>query len=101
MTDNLVLVVLAMGAVTYIPRMIPVVLLKNIKLPGRVNTFLRFIPVAALSALVFPGALYSTGTVESASAGCAAAAALAVFRVNIMLVVLAGIAGAVAWEYIF
>ncbi|MFZ5634602.1 MAG: AzlD domain-containing protein [Bacillota bacterium] len=96
--DNLWLVVLAMGAVTYIPRMLPLVLLNNIKLPPYVNSFLQFIPFAALSALVFPGALYSTGNVGSAAAGCAAAAALALLRVNIMVVVLGGIIGVMAWE---
>lgn len=98
MTDNLLLVVLGMGAVTYIPRMIPLVLLKNNKLPPYINSFLRFIPAAALTALIFPGALSSTGSVESAAAGCAAAIGLALARVNIMLVVLGGIAGAVVWE---
>lgn len=98
MTDNLLLVVLGMGAVTYIPRVIPLILLKNIKLPPYINSFLKFIPASALSALIFPGALYSTGSVESAAAGCVAAIGLALARVNIMLVVLGGIAGAVAWE---
>lgn len=98
MTDSLLLVVMGMGAVTYIPRMLPLVMLKNIKLPPYINSFLRFIPVSALSALIFPGALYSTGSVESAAAGCAVSIGLALTRVNIMLVVLGGIAGALAWE---
>lgn len=98
MTDNLWLVVLGMGAVTYIPRMLPLVLLNNIKLPPRVNSFLRFIPYAALSSLIFPGVLHSTGSVDSAAAGSLAAVALALLRVNIMLVVLGGIAGVMAWE---
>ncbi|MFZ5648044.1 MAG: AzlD domain-containing protein [Bacillota bacterium] len=98
MTDNLWLVVLGMGAVTYIPRMLPVVLLNNIKLPPRVNSFLRFIPYAALSALIFPGVINSTGSVESAVAGSLASVILALLRINIMLVVLGGIAGVLAWE---
>lgn len=98
MTDNLWMVVLGMGAVTYIPRMLPIVLLNNIKLPPRVNSFLRFIPYAALSALVFPGVFHSTGSVESAASGTLAAFILSLLRMNIMVVVLGGIAGVIAWE---
>lgn len=98
MNNNLWLVVLAMGAVTYIPRMLPLVLLKGAALPPRLNSFLRFIPAAALSSLVLPGVLHSTGSVESAAAGSLAAAALALARFNLMLVVLGGIAGVMAWE---
>lgn len=97
MTDNLLLVIIMMGVVTYIPRMLPIVLLKDIKLPARVDSFLRFIPYAALSALIFPGVLGSTGSMESAAAGSLAAFALAMMRLNIMLVVLGGIAGVLAW----
>ncbi len=98
MTDYLWLVVLGMGAVTYLPRMLPVVLLNNVKLHPRVNSFLRFIPFAALSALIFPGVLQSTGSVESAAAGSLVAVVLALLRMNIMVVVLGGIAGVMAWE---
>ncbi|MCL6478278.1 MAG: AzlD domain-containing protein [Peptococcaceae bacterium] len=52
--DNLWLVVLAMGAVTYIPRMLPLVMLNNIELPPHINSFLQFIPFAALSASFSP-----------------------------------------------
>lgn len=98
--DKLWPVVLVMGLVTYIPRMLPLVLLNNINLPPRVNSFLGFIPIAALSALVFPEALYSTGSMESAAAGCAASVVLALLRVNIILVVLGGIAGVLLWEIV-
>jgi branched-subunit amino acid transport protein len=97
MTDNLWQVVLLMGAVTYIPRMLPFVLLRDMDLPPRVSAFMRFIPCAALSALVFPKALYSAGSPESAAAGCAVSVVLALLRLNIMVVVLGGIAGVVAW----
>jgi len=98
-SDHLLLAVLAMGAVTYLPRMLPFVLLKEMRLPPRVNSFLRYIPVAALGALVFPGVLDSTGSAASALAGCLASVALALARANILLVVIGGIAGVVAWEY--
>lgn len=98
MTNNLALVVIGMAAVTYLPRMLPLVLLKDMRLPARVNAFLRFIPSAALSALIFPEVFHSTGSVSSAAAGTTLAVTLALFRCNIVVVVLGGIAGVVVWE---
>ncbi|MBE0501303.1 MAG: AzlD domain-containing protein, partial [Desulfuromonadales bacterium] len=43
---------LGMGLVTYLPRMVPLVMLANRKLPEGVVDWLNFIPVAILAALV-------------------------------------------------
>lgn len=48
---------LGMGAVTYLPRMLPLVALAHRKLPQGVVDWLGYIPVAILSALVAPGLL--------------------------------------------
>ncbi|WP_018133159.1 AzlD domain-containing protein [Effusibacillus pohliae] len=94
MIDSLWLLVLGMGAVTYIPRMLPMVTLENIQLPPFWNRFLRFVPFAALSALIFPGILSSTGNMKSALAGGVIAVLLALLRVNLVLIVLGGILAA-------
>lgn len=93
----LLLVVIGMGLVTYIPRMLPMVLLQDITLPPFLNRFLKFIPYAAIGALIFPGILSSTGSTASAVAGGLVSAALAYFRLNLVLVVLGGIAGTYLW----
>jgi len=46
---------LGMGAVTYLPRMLPLVALAHRRLPQAVIDWLGYIPVAILSALVAPG----------------------------------------------
>jgi len=46
--------VLAMGAVTYLPRMLPLVLLSRRKLPVWMAEWLELIPAAILSALIAP-----------------------------------------------
>jgi len=51
---------LGMGAVTYLPRMLPLVALAHRRLPQGLVDWLGFIPVAILSALVAPG-LFSEG----------------------------------------
>jgi len=88
------LLVLIMGLVTYIPRMLPLTLLNNMQLPRFLNSFLRFVPFAALGALIFPGILSSTGNTNSALVGGAISLLLAFWRVNITLVVFGGILGA-------
>lgn len=90
-----VVLVAGMALVTYLPRMLPLVLLRNSSLPAAVIRFMKFIPYAALAALIFPGVLNSTGgQLEAAIAGTAAALWLAYLEVNLMLVVAGGIAGA-------
>ena len=56
---------LGMGAVTYLPRMLPLVALAHRKLPQGMVEWLEFIPVAILSALVAPG-LFSDSATRSA-----------------------------------
>ncbi len=46
--------ILAMGAVTYLPRMLPLVLLSRRKLPEWLAEWLELIPAAILSALIAP-----------------------------------------------
>ncbi|NLO21908.1 MAG: AzlD domain-containing protein [Syntrophomonadaceae bacterium] len=89
--NKLILVVVAMALVTYIPRLIPLLLLGEHKLPPFLSTFLEFVPYAVLAALIFPGVLSSTGDMPSSAAGALACFILSWLRFNIMAVVLGGI----------
>lgn len=93
---KLVYLVIGMAIVTYIPRMLPLVMLQNITLPSYINRFMGFVPYAALGALIFPGVLYSTGSehLEPAIVGGITSIILAFFRSNLIIVVIGGIAGA-------
>jgi branched-subunit amino acid transport protein len=51
---DFLLLMLAMGAVTYLPRMIPLVLLSRRTLPRWFAEWLELIPAAILSALIVP-----------------------------------------------
>ena len=88
--------ILGMAAVTYFPRMLPLLLLRQVEPSIRWRRFMRQIPFAALGALVFPGILNSTGPGhwESAVIGGLAALLFAWQDSNLMLVVAAGIGGA-------
>ncbi len=49
--------VLSMALVTYLPRMLPFVLVDRLRFSPRAERFLRLIPYTAMAALVFPGVL--------------------------------------------
>lgn len=93
-----IVLIFAMALVTYIPRMIPMLLLNGVKLPTRLKTFLDFIPFAALGALIFPGVLSSTGDTISAVCGLVVAIALSLAKLNIMIVVTGGIAAVYLYQ---
>ncbi|HXE95513.1 MAG TPA: AzlD domain-containing protein [Dongiaceae bacterium] len=51
---DFLLLMLAMGAVTYLPRMLPLVALSRRTLPGWLAEWLELVPAAILSALIAP-----------------------------------------------
>lgn len=86
--------VIGMAVVTYLPRLVPLVVLQNLKLSPALIRFMKFIPYAALAALIFPGILTSTGARQDAAvAGAVMSLLLAYFEVNLLLVVAGGIVG--------
>ncbi|OCL26759.1 branched-chain amino acid transporter [Orenia metallireducens] len=96
--NNIWLLLLGMGAVTYIPRMLPMIFLQNIKPSPFLKRVLEFIPVAALSALIFPGIIYSTDSIASAITGGIIALLLAWLEVDLLVVVSGGIGGVLLIE---
>lgn len=62
-TERLIFIFLGMWAVTYFPRLIPLLALSRIRLPERLMTWLSYLPVAIMSALIFPGALMTDGKI--------------------------------------
>lgn len=99
MEYSLVLLILGMGLVTYLPRMAPLVIMQNLKLPEYLKRFFELIPFAILGALIFPGILYSTNNIGSAIFGGVVAIILAYIRANICLVVFGGIIAVYLWNY--
>lgn len=66
---NFFLYLIIMASVTYLVRMLPLVLCRR-KIENRfVKSFLYYIPYAVLSVMTVPGILYSTGHILSAVCG--------------------------------
>lgn len=59
MNDNIKLILLMM-IVTYIPRLIPFLIVSTENLPKGVLRFLKLVPYAALGALIIPGVFSAT-----------------------------------------
>lgn len=83
---NYALYLLVMAGVTYLIRMIPLVLVKK-KIKNKfILSFLYYIPYAVLSVMTFPAIFYSTSSVLSASLGTAVALLLAYFNRSMVTV---------------
>jgi branched-subunit amino acid transport protein len=84
------LLVLGMTAVTYLPRLLPLTILKGRRLGRRLALFLSFIPYAAIGALVIPGGLNAIeGTPIASVIGLAAALLSAwIFRSFILTILI-------------
>lgn len=94
--NNLIPLIMGMAAVTYLPRLVPLFLLTDKKIPKRLDRFLQCIPAASLGALVIPGMFSVTPEVPAAAIlGIGFTIVYGLFRGGILLPVL----GAVAVTY--
>lgn len=69
----MILLVLTMAIVTYLIRLLPMLIFKKRIKSTFINSLLYYIPYAVLSAMTFPFILYSSGNIISASIGTAVA----------------------------
>jgi len=73
MSLNFYIYVLVMAVVTYLIRVIPLVLV-NKEIKNRfIKSFLYYVPYAALTSMTFPAILFSTTQIAAAIAGLAVA----------------------------
>ncbi len=85
-TDVFFLYLLVMAGVTYLIRMLPLVLCRE-KIQSRfLRSFLYYVPYAVLSAMTIPAIFYSTGYLVSAIAGLAVAVALSLWEKKLLTV---------------
>ncbi len=86
------LLIAGMAAVTYIPRLLPFLLLTGRTLPPVCKRFLAFIPYTALGALIIPGVIGAVpGRPWVSLAGLATAMAIAWYRRGLILPVVAAV----------
>ncbi len=89
MNTELILYIAVMAGVTYIIRMLPIMVFRR-KIQSRlVQSFLYYVPYAVLGAMTIPAAFYSTESMISACAGLITAFVLAFFNRSLITVALA------------
>ena len=76
-TGYVLAAVAVMAIVTYLPRMLPLTLVRKRITNRFLQSFLYYVPYAVLAAMTFPEVLFSTSNLISALAGLAAALILA------------------------
>ena len=101
MMDNPLIIVMGMALVTYLPRLFPMAFLSEINLPPFWDRFLNLVPYTVLAALIFPGILFSTDSLESAVFGAVIAVILAIKKASLLVVVIGGILGVMFLEMLF
>jgi len=91
--NSLIPVILGMAAVTYVPRLMPFLLMTNKKIPKRLDAFLKCIPVAAIGALIIPGVFSATPDMPMAAAsGMVFTMIIGLWRGGIIVPVLGSVA---------
>lgn len=99
-TDVFFLYLVVMAGVTYLIRMLPLVLCRK-KIENRfIRSFLYYIPYAVLSAMTIPAIFYSTGYLLSAVLGLAVAVLLSVFEKKLLTVAIGACATVFIVEYL-
>ncbi len=99
--NNFVWYLLVMAGVTYLIRMLPLVLVKK-KITNRfIISFLYYLPYAVLTVMTVPAVFYATGNIWSAVVGFAVALILAYFGKGLMTVAMCSCAGVFLTELFF
>jgi Branched-chain amino acid transport protein (AzlD). len=83
--------VILMAIVTYIPRVLPIVIFRKEIKSRYIKSFLHYVPFAVLGALTFPDIFYSTGNIATAICGTVVALILAYRGKSLMTVAVGAI----------
>lgn len=91
-TPYIIAAIFIMAGVTYLVRMLPLILFrKEIRNPW-VKSFLYYVPYGVLAAMTIPEILYSTRTIWSAAGGLVCALILAYNKRSLLTVALGAVA---------
>ena len=100
MSHNIYVYILVMAGVTYLIRMLPLVLFHREITSPFVKSFLYYVPYACLAAMTFPAILFSTASVISAVVGFAVALIAAYKEKSLLTVALCACAAVFVAERI-
>jgi len=89
-TSRIILYIIVMASVTYLVRMLPLVIFRKKIESQFVKSFLYYVPYAVLGAMTFPAVLYATSSVWSAACGLLVAIIMSLKGKGLLTVAVAG-----------
>lgn len=97
------LLIILMALVTFIPRLLPAVLIEKMKFSNKAEKFLGLIPYTAMAALIFPGVLrVDPNHVQIGVIGAITAGLLSLIKnIPIWVVVLISVGVTAAASFVF
>ncbi len=100
MANNFWIYLLVMAGITYLIRMLPMVLIKNRIRNRFILSFLYYIPYTVLSVMTIPAIFYATSSIISAITGFLAAVIMAFFGKSLLKVAAASCAVVFVTEFV-
>ena len=100
MSENFPIYLLVMAGVTYLVRMLPMVLIKKEIQNKFILAFLHYIPYAVLAVMTVPAVFFATSCFPSAVVGVVIAVILAYFERSLLTVAFGSCAGVFLTEWI-
>jgi len=88
MISPIIWMIIGMGVATYVPRMIPLVVLQKIQFPPFIQGVLKNVPYAILGALIFPGIFFIQDEIWFGIVGAIIAFLLSYIGANVIIVVI-------------
>ena len=99
MSDNYIYIsILLMATVTYLIRVVPLLVLRKPITNKFLRSFLYYAPYVTLAVLTFPSILYSTGSFASALAGTVVAVIASFFKLGLPITAAAGCVTALLFQ---
>lgn len=93
-TGYIIVGIAVMALVTYLIRVLPMVIFRKKITNVRVQSFLYYVPYTVLAAMTFPAVFSSTGNTISGVIGCVVAVILAYFKKSLLTVAVGASAAA-------
>ena len=102
---NEVLLIVGMFVVTFGIRYILFAVADNIEFPDKLKRALNYVPIAVLTAIIFPAVFMPKGELYASIAnpyivGAIVAVLVSVWRKNMLLTVVTGLAAFAAWKWL-
>lgn len=82
--DRIIICILIMALVSYLPRVVPILLMKKEIESKFIKSFLFYMPYAVLGSMTFPAIIYSTGNTTIGIIGTMSALILAFFNLGLL-----------------